>query len=189
MSMKRTILTLLCLAACATNACAAVQSDLEYQSYGAHAERGKSLYQKLAAASPIHENGRVFLGHTRDDIHWQLHWHDTGNGMCRVDDVGITLHTVILLPDLAGIDPDRQAEYTRFYLALRIHEYGHYRIELEMADTIDKALTALPEHPCNSIEHAVNERGQELIGEFARREQQYDAETDHGRTQGAFLKN
>ncbi len=168
---------------------AAVQSDVEYRSYDAYAERGKSLYQTLAAASPFHENGHPFLGHTSRDIRWHLHWRDSGGGMCRVNDVSVTLHTTIVLPQLAGVDSDRQTEYARFLIALRIHENGHYRIEQEMANEIDRSLASLPETSCASIEGAANARASEIVRDYNGREVQYDAETDHGRSQGAFLRN
>ncbi len=180
---------LVCLAFHAPDACAGVQDDVAYQSYHAHAERGKSLYSTLVAATPFHENGRAFIGHTSREIHWQLHWTDTGGGNCRIDDVRVMLHTTIVLPQLDGVDPDRQAEYTRFYTALHIHESGHYRIEQQMAATIDRELAALPEAACSNIESLANAKGRDIVNGFNHKEEQYDAETDHGRTQGAFLKN
>ncbi|HEX8958098.1 MAG TPA: DUF922 domain-containing protein [Burkholderiaceae bacterium] len=176
-------------------ACANVQADLEYRTYHAYAERGKSLYQVLASATPFHGDGRPFLGNTRRDIHWQLQWRDTGresgsgSGVCRVTEVHVTLHTTITLPQLAGVDSERQAEYMRFYSALRIHEYGHYRIEQEMASEIDRALASLPDADCSAIESAANARGKEIVGRYNLREQQYDADTGHGKTQGAYLRN
>jgi predicted secreted Zn-dependent protease len=172
-----------------TDALATVQADLEYQSYNARAERGKSLFAALSAATPFHENGRVFIGHTSREIRWRLHWRDTGGGNCRIDDVRVTLHTTIVLPQLGGVDPDRQAEYTRFYTALRIHENGHYQIEQKMAAALERELAALPEASCAGIEAVANAKGNDIVREFDRKEVQYDAETDHGRTQGAVLKN
>ena len=182
-------IVLLCLVTHAYDACASVQDDVEYQSYNAYAERGKSLYSTLVAASPFHENGRVFIGHTTREIHWRLHWTDTGRGNCRIDDVRLTLHTTIVLSQLSGVDPDRQGEYTRFYSALRIHENGHYRIEQQMAAEIDRKLAALPEAACSDIERVANAKGHDIMSGFDHKEQQYDDETNHGRTQGAFLKN
>jgi predicted secreted Zn-dependent protease len=174
---------------CAAAAHAEVQSEVEYRSYNAYAERGKSLYQVLAAATPFHGNSRPFIGNTSRDIHWRLHWRDNGRGICRIDDVRVALHATITLPQLSGIDADRQPEYTRFYAALRNHENGHYRIEQEMAAEIDRALASLPEAACNAIEGIANARGNDLTRIYNSREVQYDAETDHGRTQGAVLRN
>ncbi|HEX7645645.1 MAG TPA: DUF922 domain-containing protein [Burkholderiaceae bacterium] len=175
----------------ASTACANVQTELEYRWYHVYAEPGKSLYQALAVATPFHGDGRPFLGNTSRDIHWQLQWGDTGggSGACRITEVHVTLHTTITLPQIAGVDPERQAEYARFYSALRIHEYGHYRIEQEMASEIDRALASLPEADCSAIESAANARGKEIVGRYNLREQQYDADTGHGRTQGAYLRN
>lgn len=180
-------LTCVSLVACAGTAQASVQAQLEYRNYQAYAQRGKSLFQAMAAATPFHENGRPFLGNTSREIHWQLHWRDNGRGMCRIEDVRVSLQTTITLPQLNNVDLDRQSEYTRYYTALRIHETGHYRIEQEMANELDRALASLPEAPCTTIENAANARGNEIVRGYDHREVQYDAETDHGRTQGAYL--
>lgn len=178
--------------ACLCLSCAAhaeVRSELEYQAYQVVAIRGKSLYQVLEAVSPIRENGHAYLGHTSRDTRWSLHWHDSG-GTCRLDSIHVSLHVTITLPQLEGVDPDRQAEYSRFYSALRIHEDGHYRNALKMADDIERALEALPAMGnCRELEEAANAAGHRVIADTDRQDRDYDARTGHGRTQGAYLKN
>jgi len=169
---------------------AEVSDQLEYRYYTAHAEAGKSLFQVLQAASPIRENGRVFLGHTDRDIEWRLHWQDTARGTCRITDVHVSLQAHILLPQINDIDPGRQVEFARFLMALRIHEYGHYRIERQAAMQIDAALAALPDmENCREIEETANATGRRILAEFAQKNADYDAATSHGKTQGAQLQN
>lgn len=179
-------LALMCV--CCT-AHAEVRSELEFQSYQAQAIRGKSLYQALEAASPIRQNGHAFLGHTSRDTRWSLHWRDSG-GACRLDSIHVDLHVTIMLPQLNGVDPDRQAEYSRFYAALRIHEDGHYRNALKMADEIERVLEQLPAmHSCRMLEDAANDAGHRVIADYDRMDLEYDARTGHGKTQGAYLRN
>jgi predicted secreted Zn-dependent protease len=181
-------LLFVCLVASTTGA--EVSDQLEYRYYTAQAQAGKSLYQVLQAASPIRENGRVFLGHTNRDIEWRLHWQDTARGTCGITDVRVTLQASILLPQLNGIDPDRQVEFTRFLMALRIHETGHYRIYRQAATQIDAALAALPETAnCHEMEDMANSTARRILAEFDQRDAQYDAATNYGRTQGAVLQN
>lgn len=186
--MSRAALLLSCLAPAMAQA--EVTDQLDYRYYTAQAQNGKTLFQTLQDASPIRENGRVFLGHTERSIEWRLHWQETPNGTCRITEIRTSLRATIILPQLTGIDAERQTEYTRFLMALRIHETGHYRIAQQAAQQIDAALAALPDmHNCREIEETANSTGHRIVAEFDVKDGQYDAATKHGQTQGAVLQN
>ena len=185
---RLTALLLSCLLA--PMARAEISDQLEFRYYAVQADARKSLLQVLQAATPIHENGRTFIGHTDRNIEWHLHWQDTARGTCRITDVHVSLQAHIVLPQLSGIDPDRQGEFTRFLMALRIHEFGHYRLERQAAAQIDAALAALPDMAnCREIEQAANSTARRILAEFAQKNVDYDTATDHGKTQGAVLQN
>jgi predicted secreted Zn-dependent protease len=169
---------------------AEVTDQLDYRYYIAQAQNGRSLFLTLQDASPIRESGRVFLGHTERSIEWRLHWQETPNGTCRITEIRTSLRASIILPQLNGIDAGRQAEYTRFLMALRIHETGHYRIAQQAAQQIDAALAALPEmHNCREVEETANSTGHRIVAEFDAKDVQYDSATKHGQIQGAVLQN
>ena len=169
-------------------AAAEVNDQLDFRYYNVEATRGKSLADSVREASPINENGHVFFGHTGRDIHWRLHWNNTAGGGCKITEVHVTLHTTIILPQLSNAD-SRQDEFTRFQVALRIHEMGHYRLEQEEAAAIEAAIWSLGEmRNCREVENAANDTGHQLMEEYKKKQVQYDAATEHGKTQGANLR-
>ena len=73
-------------------------------------------------------------------------------------------------------------------IALRQHELGHFELAEDAAEQIDAAIRRLPAMPnCKLLKAAANERGNRLLEVVRRNEKQYGADTQHGKTQGAWL--
>ena len=92
-------------------------------------------------------------------------------------------------PSFLTVPPAKAKDVLDEYLiALRQHELGHFELAKDAAERIDAQIRTLPAMPtCKQLETAANERGNRQLEEVRRKEKQYDANTQHGKTQGAWL--
>ena len=105
-----------------------------------------------------------------------------------INKVNTNVTALITLPNF--ISPPAQAKdaLNEYLIALRQHELGHFELAKDAAEGIDAEIRALPAMPtCKQLEMVANERGNRLLKEVRRKEKQYDADTQHGKTQGAWL--
>jgi predicted secreted Zn-dependent protease len=65
---------------------------------------------------------------------------------------------------------------------------GHYKYGQQAVKAVDKAILDMPAmKDCKALEKAVAQRANTISDEYTLRSRQYDVNTDHGRTQGAWL--
>jgi len=169
-------------------ALAEVRDSIDYSYYEVQVFDGPSLGTQVRAASPIREGGQVSFGNTRWNVRWDLRWNSEASGRCRLTSVIVTLRSRMLLPQLRGASARQTAAFERFMAALRLHENGHYAHGQRAAREIERNLLALPPAAsCATLEAQANESGRRSIARHADLDIQYDRETSHGRTQGAYL--
>ena len=171
----------------ATHAHAIVTENLTYRFYDVQFAKGKSISAAILAASPIRDGGRTFHGYTKWQLSWRFTWREN-SATCTIDKVNTTVTALITLPNF--ISPPAQAKdaLKEYLIALRQHELGHFELAKDAAERIDAEIRAQPAMPsCKLLETAANERGNRLLEEVRRKEKQYDADTQHGKTQGAWL--
>jgi predicted secreted Zn-dependent protease len=124
--------------------------------------------------------------------HWYVSWRYTyqrRQQSCAIGGVSTTVTVTITMPRLRadGSSPPalRQAfaDYTQ---KLLVHEKGHARIGIEIAERIERAIRVLhPQPTCERLGQVANDRGHDLIKEANQQDIDYDARTHHGATQGA----
>lgn len=182
-------LPLLLLLICAASpAQATVFERLTYRHYPVDAQADHPLYRAIDARSPIRQDGRVFHGFTRWQFNWHLSWFQRDGGRCYVTQVRIDLNGEIQLPELRQGSAAQRRVFDRYLAALRTHELGHFELGRQAATTIERRLMALPEMAsCAVLEAAARRHVTATTDEFRQRERQYDQNTEHGKTQGAWL--
>lgn len=187
--MKRTTLALLPLLMwLALPAQADVQEHLQEQYYDLQVASGESLSRALDKASPIRENGQIYHAYTRWKVQWNFWWREQRDGRCQIDLTRTQVNASITLPRLGGGDAQQRQRFEQYQGALREHELGHYRIGQAAAAEIDAALLATPEYPsCAELQQQANQRANAILQRHAEQERQYDRQTGHGRSQGAWL--
>ena len=170
---------------------AEVSEALQYRYYTVTSREGEALWQALDRASPIREKGQVFRGDTRWEVLWDLRWEQAPNGRCALSSVQTRLRATITLPQLgSGWDASSRARFVRYVTALRRHELGHVDTGREAARAIDRQLSAFPAMPsCDALKHAANAAGFELLEQARLRDQAYDRQTAHGRSEGVILSD
>jgi predicted secreted Zn-dependent protease len=172
----------------ASTARAEVLESFEETAYTAYPKRGQSLRQALDEATSIRQDGKIFHGHTRWNVHWAFRWWQEANGRCRITSNTTRLDLVVTLPQLGSGSGEQRTRFQRFREALRAHELGHARIARQAARDIDRAILDLPEMAsCTSLEAAANRVAKALLAESEREQRRYDRVTEHGRRDGASL--
>ena len=167
---------------------AEVTENLDYTYYTVDADSTRSLLSILNASSPIRQNGRIFHGYYDSHVTWTLQWLENPGRRCKITKVTIVLTGNITLPRLEGGTYAQRAQFDIFLSALRVHELGHHDINKDAAASISRLILSLPEMTsCKALVSAANDLGQQTLKECKERTEQYDAETNHGKSQGALL--
>lgn len=186
--MKRTILTVLSLLWLCLPAHAEVQERVQEQYYDLQVDSGQSLSRALNQASPIRQNGQIYHAYTRWRVQWNFWWREQRDGRCQIDLTRTRLNATITLPRLGDGDARQRQRFEQYLRALREHELGHYRIGQAAAAEIDAALLQTSEYPsCAELQQQANRRANAILRRHAEQERQYDQQTGHGRSQGAWL--
>ena len=171
----------------ASSAVAEVRETLEYTYYDAVAKPGQSLSSTLAGASPIKEQGRIFLGQTKWDVRWNIWWNER-DGACKITSVRTHVAAIIKLPRLVGGNAEQVSAFERYAVALKQHELGHYQIGKDAAMEIDHALLTMPAMPdCSRLVKTANDGAYRTLELYKEKERLYDVDTGHGKSQGAWL--
>lgn len=183
----RRLLLISCLAAASSSA-AEVHEHLSYGHYDAKAAPGRSLAEILNDSSPFRPDSRVFHSATSWNVDWKFQSRTGRDGRCKIVDVDTRLSGQIELPRLIGADARLEDRFETYLAALRTHEMGHYAIGKEAAVAIDARLRSMPAMSnCEALESAARDLGARILGEYEAKGIKYDADTGHGKTQGAWL--
>lgn len=109
---------------------------------------------------------------------WNFQW--TG---CRPQGVGVEYTITVTFPQWeapAAPDPELIRDWNRYMNALAYHEQGHVDIVLS---AVPGFIETLQNVPCNEV----TSTAQALLADIDEQSIQYDADTDHGATQGAIF--
>lgn len=147
------------------------------------AELAASLAQR-----PRAPNGRPQVGVTHPaEVRWQFEARER-KGRCLVVSVRVTLTAVTTLPRWdapPAADGALRMRWDRFLGALTAHEQGHVDIALDAAKRIEQALWDAPApRTCTGFRAQLDATANALFDQAVKAQEEYDATTDFGRTQG-----
>ncbi|WP_157954236.1 DUF922 domain-containing Zn-dependent protease [Saccharospirillum mangrovi] len=167
---------------------AEVSVQFEQQGYPVAVRTDETLRQALDRSSPIRQRGQVFYGQTLWQVHWQFWWQPTPQ-RCAIERTAIQVEVQMQLPEWTSGRADQRAEFDAFVAALERHERGHQQLAEAAGRAIDDALLAMPPADnCAQLEVQAKTLAQRVLDDYREREFDYDFRTNHGETQGAWLK-
>jgi predicted secreted Zn-dependent protease len=136
---------------------------------------------------PFDAQGRRFDGYTRWYVRWRYLYKSVPEG-CAIASVVTSADIAITLPRLSAdsqASDELKKSFADYVEKLRVHEEGHAQNAIDTAKRIDDGIAALPpEATCERLGQVANELGYALIKEANQADLDYDARTQHGRTQG-----
>lgn len=178
------------LAFAATVANAEVVETLNYDHYDINANPNQQLGSLLNNATPFKEGRRAFHAKTRWNIHWSFSVRNSESGHCKIGTTKVALETKITLPRLVGDNGQQQRQFARYLAALKQHELGHHQIAQEAATAVNENLASLPGNSsCADLSRMANAVAEQTVDGYNKKNRAYDAETDHGKSQGARIVN
>lgn len=183
--LRAAILGAIC-AVVAPTASAEVDEHYEETFYVVNARPDMPLTALINQASYLKQGGRTYHGWAKPDFRSKLFWNlDAGTGLCRMTRVLVTLRIEVRYPRLFDATDAQRAAFEQFMGPLRSHEQGHVSRYRATANQMVRELEALPPmEDCETLQKAAINRGNAVIREGADENVRYDAETQHGRTQG-----
>ena len=163
-----------------------VQTRVATETYAVEGRTADQVLASMASGALRTEEGAYF-GLTTSEL--SLRYRRTpAAGGCVLTDVEVDLALTITLPEwtaASGAEPGLARAWGRFRRALAGHEGRHRRIAEAGADEIARALGGLRRETCAATEAEARRRLQRAEIEITAAQRRYDAETDHGRTEGA----
>lgn len=177
--------------AVATCAEAAVPPDVVTEYYSIRGTSSAELRAEMTVRGP-----RDRRGLPRDALaRWRVDWHypfqRTASG-CATGPSQVTVKTTYVLPqwsDQASASGELQRQWSCYLAAIVAHEDGHRAHGRDAAAQIEALLPTLPAQPtCAEMDALANAEGQRVLQQFRELDDEYDAKTRHGATQGAVFR-
>ncbi|MBS1199046.1 MAG: hypothetical protein H6R18_2831 [Proteobacteria bacterium] len=168
---------------------AEVVEQLDFEFYGVTVKPDEKLLQAVNRNSKIREGGNIFHGYTHWNIRWNYRWWQEPTS-CRITETKVSVSGKITLPKLEQAAYGQWAKFDAYITKLKAHEMGHYHIAREAAEGIDAYLKSLPSFSdCSALERQANQGAYKILDNGKQRGRQYDIDTGHGKTQGAYLRD
>lgn len=161
---------------------------VNYLYYKVKGATANELRDQMDQLGPVDRFGHRHDMYTDWEVNWAYPYAQNEAG-CTTGPIQMSTTITFTFPSWEP-PPDASVELVdqwNSYLDLgQVHEDGHKEIALEAGREILLALQAVPVHAsCDRLEQTVDQKGQELLEQFRRKEIEYDQTTDHGATQGA----
>lgn len=145
---------------------------------------------QIHACSPVVSSGTRYAASTDYVINWTFKFQGDDNDNCRITTANVGISIGKILPSWQSTpttSTDTQVAWNAFITNLSRHEEGHASLDRQYASQILSTLQSLPSTSCTSIQAEANARAKAIIVQLDQANEQYDAVTQHGTTQGATL--
>ena len=161
--------------------------------YQIHGNDVDELSAQMAACAPSLSAGlpAEFASETSYNLTWQYGYVAVDGQHCAVTNPKVGLHINMVLPDWQqssaaanGFAPSWQS----FITSLVTHENGHVALDKQYAATLLSDVQNQPPMDCSSIVSTVQAIAEHDVTLLNQANDNYDALTDHGATQGALLR-
>ncbi len=157
--------------------------ETPYEVFGSTAAE---LRGSMRERGPLEEERR-WDGYTYWSIDWEYRYAPQ-SGSCEITEASVAFSVRVVLPvwrPTPEVPAPLRRHWERFVAALRVHEDGHVRIGADAARTVLARIGRLTAPSCDGMADRANRIGHQTLDEFRARQRTYDADTGHGRTQGA----
>lgn len=166
-----------------------VQTDAptQYQIYGNTASELRTQIRHCAPGASS-STGAEYTGQTSYNLSWQ--YSVSVGASCSAQNIKVGVHTAIALPywqPTGNATSGLAGRWQLFATNLGTHEQGHVMIDKQYAAKLLADLNALGPVDCGSLNSAVNDIVNRDVAALNQTNDTYDAQTNHGATQGAVL--
>lgn len=170
-----------------------VAIDEKLVKYTIEGDTASELLSQMDSLGPVDANeGKRFQGNTSWNVRWNYMMAPQPGGLCRLEQVAVTLQVTMTLPDWT---PKRHADsllksrWPAFLSALTNHEMGHRANGVRAAFAVRDALAGVaPLASCRQLGDAANAAASAAMAARQGADAEYDRQTEHGARQGVRLR-
>ncbi|PWC98952.1 MULTISPECIES: DUF922 domain-containing protein [Pseudomonas] len=165
--------------------------DFDIRYYDVVGATTAEIRSSVFRSTPIRIKGSPYGAITENRFTTGYSSFGTSSGGCEVKNVRVFLESKITLPRLVinGQSAPVLAEWERYIGALRAHEMMHANNGKYTAETVAGRLYNFKSQiPCDQLRSKLDAAVNQLIHNMGVWDQQLDAQTEHGKSQGAFLR-
>ncbi len=170
-----------------TNLYASPLTSVKKDYYDISGTTAPELRKQMNNQGPT-DHGARMSAYTSWAIKWRYDYDQTDSG-CSLTNIRVYLDIVYQLPHWTNYDDGDsalQSKWESFSEHLLTHENGHADNGKGAAKEIENALQNYPEmSSCKALGDAANSAATDIINQHKEYDLSYDAETEHGHTQGA----
>jgi len=167
--------------------CAQQAQPDETHYYNVSGTTAAEVRASMNASRPSTSDGQRHDAVTNWTIRWQYRTTAARN-RCDLTSFSVVEEVTETMPkwlDEPSAPPDLAARWHTFIATLTTHEAGHVAIASEALEAIRKAGRRLTSDAnCADLKRAIDNAGNGLLAEYKEKDKKYDADTQHGRTQG-----
>lgn len=152
----------------------------------------RELYDFLINKGPSLETGHKGVANCQMGYNWIPHVSSSKKlNLCRIDKIELQGKIICTYPKW---DPPAEAskqeinKWNAFMDKVKFHEQGHIDIDKKHLNIFYEQLKQISTMPtCDEIRNEVVRLGHEMVDKSNKEDLDYDAQTQHGETQGAVL--
>jgi predicted secreted Zn-dependent protease len=167
-----------------------VTSTVREQHYLVYGRTIAEIRRSISERTPVRNAHGAFGGGTKTHYNASYRLVPVSETQCVLKNAAVKAESLVTLPRLAPgtLPPAVSAEWRRYYLALRTHEYQHVDSAKASARVAQQWLAGLQlSGPCHAVRPRVRAAIEARIRMLDERDRLLDSMTDHGRSQGAEL--
>lgn len=160
-------------------------------SYVVYGQNVAEISAQLFRCSPVRSSDGTFAGSTDYNMNWSYNFTANELGLCVVNHVSVGLNVNQTMPEWQNTQNSTPATirvWETFLKNLQTHEDGHVVIDKQYAAQLLHELSNVSPESCETISSTVQEIIHKNVDALEEANKQYDAQTNHGVTQGAVLR-
>jgi predicted secreted Zn-dependent protease len=158
-------------------------------SYAIYGLSTGEINQQMADCTPVVEDGQRFGANTGYALSSYYMYGSNDGHSCSITGAVITAHINQIFPTWrqSGAGTILISKWQAFSQNVRTHEQGHIKLDRDYAQKLYDDLMNLPAQDCTTIKQTADAVVQRDYNAVIQANQDYDAQTKHGTTQGAVL--
>jgi predicted secreted Zn-dependent protease len=163
-----------------------VDAPQYYQVYG---YTSAQVQGQINRCTPVNEGDDDFAASTNYVMNWAYSYSDDSNS-CTITSVAVGVHVAQIYPywnNSSYAAPGYASRWQSYMANLQTHENGHRDLDIQYAAKISHDLQGLPSTDCSAIEQAATATANADVTALNQANDAYDAQTNHGMTQGAII--
>ncbi|WP_455233508.1 DUF922 domain-containing protein [Geopseudomonas aromaticivorans] len=180
----------LMLASGAAQASVEAITTVREQHYPVHGQAIHEIQASMRSNTPIRKDGNPYGAVAAGNYSAVYDLRPLPGGGCAVANVQVRIDLVVTLPQLmpGARSAAVEAEWQRYYAALRAHEYEHVKNGEVSARAVQRWLSEVKTSmSCTEAKPRVGAAVQAVFTKLDERDKEMDRVTRHGATQGADL--